>query len=248
MAGCGGGNPFGDEFVAVSGVSVRGGAIHDHKSLALYKKHIELFRQEQVLEEAATVEILELRHDMKQHLVCLRELLLGDLKEEALDTIDRLIGSAERKGALKSNTGNIVVDALVNHGWLEAVEKKLQFHVRLDSVPEAVIPNSELSIILGNALDNALEPSRYLPEGQRAIWVEISYVKQGLLISVRNRYKGELELKGGRPKSRKEGRGHGTGIFSMEKAAAALDGTLTIKTENGIFDLEIWIPCGQGRG
>lgn len=247
MAGCGGGNPFGDEFVAVSGVSVRGGAIHDHKSLALYKKHIELFRQEQVL-EAATVEILELRHDMKQHLVCLRELLLGDLKEEALDTIDRLIGSAERKGALKSNTGNIVVDALVNHGWLEAVEKKIQFHVRLDSVPEAVIPNSELSIILGNALDNALEPSRYLPEGQRAIWVEISYVKQGLLISVRNRYKGELELKGGRPKSRKEGRGHGTGIFSMEKAAAALDGTLTIKTENGIFDLEIWIPCGQGRG
>ena len=130
---------------------------------------------------------------MKQHLVCLRELLLGDLKEEALDTIDRLIGSAERKGALKSNTGNIVVVALVNHGWLEAVEKKIQFHVRLDSVPEAAIPNSELSIILGNALDNALEPSRYLPEGQRAIWVEISYVKQGLLISVRNRYKGELE-------------------------------------------------------
>lgn len=94
----------------------------------------------------------------------------------------------------------------MNHGWLEAVEKKIQFHVRLDSVPEAAIPNSELSIILGNALDNALEPSRYLPEGQRAIWVEISYVKQGLLISVRNRYKGELELKGGRPKSRKRGK------------------------------------------
>ena len=218
-------------------------ALHDHKSLILYKRHIELFQQEQFLEEAAAAEMLELRHDMKQHLVCLQKLLLENLRAEALDTIAELIGSAERKGALKSNTGNIVVDALVNHAWSEAVEKKIDFQVRLDSLSGVVIPNAELCILLGNALDNALEASLYLPEDQRAVWVEICYAKKCLLISLRNRYAGELKLRGSRLQSRKGEKGHGIGIFSMQKAATKLGGTMTIEDSDGVFSLEIWIPC-----
>lgn len=219
-------------------------ALHNYKSLALYKGYIELFQQEQFLEEAAAAEILELRHDMKQHLVYLRKMLLEDLKEEAVHTIETLIGSAERKGALKSNTGNIVVDALVNHAWLRAVERNIDFQVKLDGLSGIRIPNSELCILLGNALDNALEASEYVPEDQRAIWVEISYMKHCLLISLKNRYVGELNLNAGKMRSRKAGKGHGIGIFSMKKAAARLDGILTIKDDNGIFSLEIWIPSG----
>ena len=169
------------------------GAVHNHKSLTLYKKYIELFRQEQFLEEAAAAEILELKHDMKQHLVCLRKLILEDLKDEAVDTIETLIGNTERKGALKSNTGNIVVDALVNHAWFRAVERKIDFQVKLNGLSDVEIPNSDLCILLGNALDNALEASEYMPEGQRTIWVEISYMKKCLLIRLRNRYTEELK-------------------------------------------------------
>lgn len=220
------------------------GAVHNHKSLILYKKYIELFQQEQFLEEAAAAEILELRHDMKQHLVCLRKLILEDLKDEAVDTIETLIGSTERKGALKSNTGNIVVDALVNHAWLRAVERKIEFQVKLNGLSDVEIPNSDLCILLGNALDNALEASEYVPEGQRTIWVEISYMKKCLLIRLRNRYTKELRLKGGWLQSRKEGKGHGLGLLSIKKVVAKLDGTLTIEDDDGIFSLEIWIPCG----
>lgn len=219
-------------------------ALHNYKSLAAYKGYIELFQQEQFLEEAAAAEILELRHDMKQHLVCLRKMLLEDLKEEAVHTIETLIGSAERKGALKSNTGNIVVDALVNHAWLRAVERNIDFQVKLDGLSGLRIPNSELCILLGNALDNALEASEYVPEGQRVIWVEICYMKQCLLIGLKNRYVGDLNLNAGKMQSRKAGKGHGIGIFSMKKVAAKLEGTLTIENDNGIFCLEIWIPCG----
>ena len=192
-------------------------ALHNYKSLALYKGYIELFQQEQFLEEAAAAEILELRHDMKQHLVCLRKMLLEDLKEEAVHTIETLIGSTERKGALKSNTGNIVVDALVNHAWLRAVERNIDFQVRLDGLSGIRIPNSELCILLGNVLDNALEASEYVPEDQRAIWVEISYMKHCLLISLKNRYVGELNVNAGKMRSRKAGKGHGIGIFSMKR-------------------------------
>ena len=220
-------------------------ALHNYKSLSLYKKHIELFRQEQFLEEAATVEILELRHDIKQHLVYLQKLIIEDRKDDALCTIEGLIGNAEKRGALKSNTGNIVVDALVNHAWHRAMERNIDFQVKLDSLSGLTIPNSDLCILLGNALDNALEASEYVPEDQRVIWVDISYMKQCLLINLRNRYVGELKQKDGRLCSRKEGIGHGMGILSMEKIVGKLDGTLTIEEKGGVFCLEIWVPCSQ---
>jgi len=219
------------------------GALHDRKSLSLYKKHIELFGQERFLEEAAASEILELKHDIKQELVVLRHLLKEGRKEEALDSIGALIGSVEEKGRLKSNTGNLAVDALVNHAWLMAAEKNIDFYAKLDGLSGIGIPNSDLCILLGNALDNALEASEYVPENERAIWVEISYVKKCLLITLRNRYAGGPVFKGGRPCSRKEGKGHGIGLLSMEKAAAKLDGTLAIEEHDGIFSLEIWVPC-----
>ena len=219
-------------------------ALHNYKSLTLYKKHIEMFRQEQFLEEAATAEILEFRHDMKQHLVYVRNLIQEGRGEEAIHSVEELIGGTEKMGILKSNTGNIVVDALINHAWIRAVERKIDFQVRLDGLSGIGISNSDLCILLGNALDNALEASEYMPEGQRTIKVEIRYLKNCLLICITNRFIGKLLLKGGRIQSKKEGVGHGIGLLSMEKMAMKLGGTLTIDEKEGVFSLEIWIPCG----
>ena len=94
-------------------------------------------------------------------------------------------------------------------------------------------------------MDNAIEASENVPEDQRVIWVDISYMKQCLLINLRNRYVGELKQKDGRLCSRKEGIGHGMGILSMEKIVGKLDGTLTIEEKGGVFCLEIWVPCSQ---
>ena len=106
-----------------------------------------------------------------------------------------------------------------------------------------MIPNLELSIQNSNALDKELKVSLYLKKYKRAVWVEICYAKECLLISLRNRYTGELKLRGSRLQSRKEEKGHGIGIFSMQKAATKLGGTMTIKDNDGFFSLEIWIPC-----
>ena len=137
-----------------------------------------------------------------------------------------------------------MVDALINHAWIRAVERKIYLQVRLDGLSGIGISNSDLCILLGNALDNALEASEYMPEGQRTIKVEIRYLKNCLLICITNRFIGKLLLKGGRIQSKKEGVGHGIGLLSMEKMAMKLGGTLTIDEKEGVFSLEIWIPCG----
>lgn len=218
------------------------------RNLSLFKRCMRLIRQELFLEEEAAAETLELGHDMKQHLVYLRQLLLEDRKDEALDAIEALIGSAGERGMGKSNTGNIAVDALVNHAWVTAAKQHIDFYTKLDSLSGIDISSFDLCVLLGNALDNAMEASAFVPMGQRAVWAEISSSKRCLLISLKNRYAGGPVFKNGQMHKKKAGRGHGMGLVSMKKTAEKLGGTMTIEEHSGIFSLKIWIPCNiRGR-
>ena len=54
------------------------------------------------------MEIRELRHDMRQHLIFLGELLENGDLEVAQDTLTELIGETGKRGRLESRTGNKV--------------------------------------------------------------------------------------------------------------------------------------------
>lgn len=53
------------------------------KNTHFYIKQMELFRQEKAMEEAAAIEIRQLRHDMRQHLIFVGELLENGTLESA---------------------------------------------------------------------------------------------------------------------------------------------------------------------
>ena len=86
-----------------------------------YIKQMKLFRQEEAMEAAAAKEIRQLRHDMRQHLIYLRELLENGTLEEAQYVLIELIRDTKKQGRLEARTGNIVVDSMVNHAWKTAV-------------------------------------------------------------------------------------------------------------------------------
>lgn len=82
------------------------------------------------------------------------------------------------------------------------------------------IKDEDLGVLLGNALDNAVEASEHVKRGKGEIWIEITYEKGYLYIFVRNRYQGKIEYnKENRLESRKEEAFHGWGIHSMKKIA-----------------------------
>ena len=101
---------------------------HIKRNTHFYIKQMELFRQEKAMEEAAAMEIRELRHDMRQHLIFLGELLENGDLEVAQDTLTELIGETGKRGRLESRTGNKVVDSMINHVWKTAVELEIKFH------------------------------------------------------------------------------------------------------------------------
>lgn len=209
-----------------------------------YIKQMELFRQEEAMEAAAAKEIRQLRHDMRQHLIYLGELLGNGTLEAAREVLFELIGETKKQGRLESRTGNMVVDSMVNHAWKTAVENGIIFHADIAPLPELSIKDADLCVLLGNALDNALEASRFVEEGRKEIWVAIQYFKGSLCIQIKNIYKEDLKLADdGKIVSRKEERGHGFGLYSMERIAERYHGMLDIKSDEGLFTVEIFIYC-----
>ena len=159
---------------------------HIKRNTHFYIKQMELFRQEKAMEEAAAMEIRELRHDMRQHLIFLGELLENGDLEVAQDTLTELIGETGKRGRLESRTGNKVVDSMINHVWKTAVELEIKFHADIAPLPELSIQDADLCVLLGNAFDNALEASKLVENGRKEIWIAIRYTKGLLFIQIKN--------------------------------------------------------------
>ena len=214
------------------------------KNTHFYIKQLELFRQEKAMEEAAAIEIRQLRHDMRQHLIFVGELLENGTLESAQDALIELIGETRKRGRLESRTGNMVVDSMVNHVWKTAVENGIIFHADIAPLPELSIKDADLCVLLGNAFDNALEASRFVEDGRKEIWVAFQYIKGSLYIQIKNIYEGDVKLSADRKiLSRKEESGHGFGLYSMERITEKYHGRMDIKSGGGLFTVEILIHC-----
>lgn len=214
------------------------------KNTHFYIKQMELFRQEKAMEEAAAIEIRQLRHDMRQHLIFVGELLENGTLESAQDALIELIGETRKRGRLESRTGNMVVDSMVNHVWKTAVENGIIFHADIAPLPELPIKDADLCVLLGNAFDNALEASRFVEDGRKEIWVAFQYIKGSLYIQIKNIYEGDVKLSADRKiLSRKEESGHGFGLYSMERITEKYHGRMDIKSGGGLFTVEILIHC-----
>lgn len=218
--------------------------LHMKKITHFYIKQMELFQQEKAMEEAAAIEIRRLRHDMRQNLIFLGELLEhGDL-EVARASLVELIGETKKRGRLESRTGNMVVDSMVNHVWKTAVETGILFHADIAPLPELSIKDADLCVLLGNAFDNALEASERVEDGRKEIWIALHYTKGSLYIRVKNIYTGGVKLSADKKiLSHKEESGHGFGLFSMGRITEKYHGRLDIKPDEGIFTVEILIYC-----
>ena len=85
------------------------------------------------------------------------------------------------------NTHNAAMDALLNQKAFTAKKSEIDLHFVVNDLSGVVIRISDLSVIVGNALDNAIEASLKLPVEKRMIEVRMVLEAEHLLFCVRNR-------------------------------------------------------------
>ena len=181
------------------------------------------------------------RHDYHNHIQVLKaNMSLGEYGQatDYLDKLEQDLTEVDR--VLK--TGNVMVDAILN-SKLSMIQER---HIAVDAtaaVPENIsISGIDLSVLIGNLLDNAMEACLEIPEEkERFIRIYIDIVKRQLYISVTNSMKGKAKRVGGSFLSRKQG-SHGFGLFRIDGIVAKYHGYLNRQTENGVFATEVMLP------
>ena len=187
------------------------------------------------------MKLRDIKHNMKNNLISILAYAENKEYEKMTGFIEEIMGEGGMVIASISNSGNIVIDSLIGYWYVTAQNKKIIF--KTDICIPMIMPfkGADLSLILGNLLENAVEAAEKVEEN-RYINVKMKFDKNNLLLFVDNSYKGKLlKTRDNRLKSTKsDAENHGVGLASVYRAVAKYHGSVVIEdSEPGKFKIRI---------
>lgn len=121
--------------------------------------------QEQIAVQKQNIEgFHKLRHDMKNHITNVRLLIEKGSIQEALLLLGKTDNAYENIKLIDLNSGNSFVDAVLLSKFALAKSKDIAVNYSLESIDEMHIEPIDISSLLSNLLDNAIEASEKVDE------------------------------------------------------------------------------------
>ena len=183
-------------------------------------------------------DIRSLKHDMGNHIMTLEKLCGEDAEAGAY--IMQLKEQAENT-APDMHSGNPITDVILREKKKEAEEKGITFESRFAFPEDTKLSAFDVSVILNNALNNAIEAA----EGCENSYISVSSYrrKNACMIEVRNSMVGKrsIDEESGLPFTTKEGAEHGFGLVNIRKVARKYYGDIAIDQDKEEFGLVIML-------
>lgn len=182
------------------------------------------------------------RHDLKNHIQTMKaHVAMGeyDKLNEYMNELDTDLNKVDQ--VIK--TGNVKIDAVLNSKLSLARAKHINVEAKAIVPRELAVSEVDLSVILGNLMDNAMEACLKINEEERRfLRVYIDVLKGQLYIYVMNSMQDHPRRIGGIYLTTKDSRNHGFGLLRMDKVVEKYHGYLDRQNEEGVFATEIMLP------
>ena len=177
------------------------------------------------------------RHDLKNHMMVLAGLAEESKITEIQDYIEKNIASLPTT-KVYSKTGNIYLDSIINFKLSEAEQLGTKLQYRVEAASDQVIDPRDLTIILGNLLDNAI--TAVASVSNKTIHFLYRETKGRIILSISNSYDGTVIMKNQKIISRKKDtRIHGYGLKNIEKTVDKYNGTVKILHDDNMFTVKL---------
>lgn len=138
---------------------------------------------------------------------------------------------------------NVVANSIIGYCYLRARKFGIPFVSRCDIDRQITLTDSDLCIVLGNALENAIDACRHMDETKvKFVSIEAETTQGKWLFKVRNSYNGILEIRDGRYISSKGGKSHGLGIPNIERVVGQYGGVVIIEHTDEEFVFMAAVP------
>lgn len=180
-------------------------------------------------------------HETKRHFFYIQECAGQQDYEHILQYLKTAMVTMEN-AYNRVNTGNLVIDSFLSNHLSIAAKESIQYDTNIQIVPDRVpVDDYNLSILLGNLLDNSLQECRRItPPHPRFVNVEIRTTEREFVIHVANssrctdahNMKNDLEYQ----------LFHGYGIENVKKIANIHNGSYDMLQKENVYDVVIIIP------
>lgn len=186
----------------------------------------------------------KLTHDFQAHL----DTLAGMLTQEHLNTGElhkyvQSLRSAQTDRILLVNTHHAALDALLNQKALVAKNRKIDIQFSVNDLSAVKINMIDLTILISNTLDNAIEACEMLPEDDRQIFVQVLLEENVMFYAVRNRSLPVNVQSGQLPATTKVPSAlHGYGLQNVQTTLKKYDSVYAIDYVNGWFGFATDLP------
>lgn len=208
----------------------------------LAKQQYRMLEQHLAVTKEQYSQYIKIRHDMKNHSLCLSQLLANGNIEEAKRYLEQWNAAWPDDGSVQ--TGSVFSDALLNPKYRQAEELGIDISVQVRVPEEDRIAPVDLCCLLANALDNAIEAcKRDAAAGYPAGWIRMKaklFPHQWVFEISNSTYLSVRQQEGRFPSSKRVPMS-GVGLQNIRAVVDRYEGVLEIKTGSS-FTLNAMFP------
>ncbi|NLY21584.1 MAG: GHKL domain-containing protein [Tissierellia bacterium] len=185
------------------------------------------------------------RHDFRHHLSIINELSQLENTEKLRDYIVSISDTVSSSSQV-SYCDHFIIDMILRLYATRAQQEDIPFIVKVSIPRELPIKDVDLSIIINNILENAIEASMVIPKKNRSIEVNIFSKINHFGVSVVNVFDGISNYQNGAFLSRKEYGRAGIGLSSVISISKFYNGQAVFYSSDGnLFHSEVLLPLKE---
>ena len=165
--------------------------IFDKLSLERELEQEKIILEQQLKTETGNVETVKnmfsqqrkLTHDFSNHIHTIHDMAQREQAQTVVDYTENLLSTVSRR-TMVIDTNNITVDAIINQKYMKGQQLGIAMSFEINDLSKLPISNNDIVIILGNALDNAIEAAAKTDD--KSVKIKILWDKTETFISVVN--------------------------------------------------------------
>lgn len=179
-------------------------------------------------------------HDINKHLVLIKGLIKNNQIDDALQNLDNYLDSVNLS-LTKGSTNHIAIDSMIDYCY--ELSSKNQIELKLTANifnKDFGIEDVDISVLLGNLIDNALEANTKINEASKR-WLELNLMTnhKHLYVCVTNPYEGVVSVDRTSKRNKSQ---HGFGLITIKEIVKKYGGVIDIDLKNNCFKIVVVLP------
>ncbi len=211
----------------------------------VYAQQLEIISKSAEEQMKMMKEFHEEKHNLTNELIALKSGIEMNNRDIAIKNINKIIKNSKALENICSS-GNSAVDAIINFKYAVAKDNGIRFLLKIFIPEEMPIDQCDIGVVLGNAIDNAIEATMRCSRNEKVIEIILGVKKEALVIIVKNPYEHQLnrDRSGNIISSKKEKKRHGFGLNSIKRIAEEYEGAMVLNIDDNRFSLIATLNLG----